>query len=632
MAQGNILYNTKVENGGATVDGQVLADNLNEIKQVVNDNATDTETRVSTLELGTVQGPGSATLNAIALYDNVSGKVIKNSLVLVDGSGNMTGIEDLTLNGFLNMEEGAASPTPAAGYGVIYVKSSDKKLYFKDDAGTEYNVLDTGLPGNVVGPAGATDNALARFDTATGELLQDSPVIVNDLGNMSGVNSLSIGADFVMTAINPVVGAPGFGALFVNNLDNDNLYFVNDFGSWQLSDITYGDVVGPAGATDNALVRYDATTGKLVQDSVVILDDSGNLSGINDLELLGNLRLAEGSSPATPPNGFLDIYASSSDSKLYYINDAGDTFAFDGDFSGPVSSNLNAIVRFSDVSGKNAKNSTTILDDSGNITGLNDITATGLFQTLEARVRDTTGHAKVSGYRFTGVEPAASEDIMTIEAFAHDSTGYFTAGKTGYQATELWTNLAHGSAYDIWTIPNTTTAPVKAIRVDQDGGLDMLTHTIRNTNFLSMEGEIQIPNLVTPSNPPALYSKLYTKGDKRLYTLNETGIETALVHASLEDTLVDGANIPWNSEYPNAAVTLAGNRTLDDPTGMAPGYYTLRVTQDGAGSRTLAYGPVYQFAGGTPPTLTTTPGASDLLIFYSTGSTMVLTNIVLDVQ
>jgi hypothetical protein len=79
MAQGNILYNTKVENGGATVDGQVIADNLNEIKAVVNDNADDTESRVSTLELGTVQGPGSATLNAIALYDNVSGEFIKNS-------------------------------------------------------------------------------------------------------------------------------------------------------------------------------------------------------------------------------------------------------------------------------------------------------------------------------------------------------------------------------------------------------------------------------------------------------------------------------------------------------------------------------------------------------------------------
>lgn len=631
MAQASILYNDKVENGGATVDGQVLAANLNEIKQVVNDNATDTEARVSTLELGTVQGPGSATLTAIALFDNVSGKVIKNSLVLVDASGNMTGIEDLTLNGFLNMQEGAASPTPGAGYGVVYVKS-DKRLYFKDDTGTEYDVLDTGLPGNVVGPAGATDNALARYDTATGELLQDSPVIVTDLGNMSGVNSLSIGADFVMTAINPVVGSPGFGALFVNQLDNDNLYFVNDFGSWQLSDITYGDIVGPAGATDNALVRYDLATGKLVQDSVGILDDSGNLSGINDLSIGGNIRFAEGASPGTPPNGFLDLFASSSDSKLYYINDAGDTFGIDGDFIGPGSSLLNALVKFGDVSGKVGKASTTILDDSGNITGLNDITATGLLQTLEARIRDTTGHAKLSGYRFTGVEPAASEDIMTIEAFAHDSTGYYTAGYTGYQATELWTNLAHGSAYDIWTIPNTTTAPVKAIRVDQDGGLDMLTHEIRNVSFLSMEGEIQIPNLVTPSNPTALYSKLYTKGDKRLYTLNETGIESALVHSSLEDTLVDGATIIWNTEYPNAEVTLGGNRTLGEPTGMAPGFYTLRVTQDGAGSRTLSYDVVFKFSGGTPPTLTTTPGASDLLLFYSTGSTMVLLQTILDVQ
>jgi hypothetical protein len=36
-----------------------------------------------------------------------------------------------------------------------------------------------------------------------------------------------------------------------------------------------GDVVGPASATDNALVRFDATTGKLVQNSNVTLGDSG---------------------------------------------------------------------------------------------------------------------------------------------------------------------------------------------------------------------------------------------------------------------------------------------------------------------------------------------------------------------
>jgi hypothetical protein len=39
-----------------------------------------------------------------------------------------------------------------------------------------------------------------------------------------------------------------------------------------------GDVVGPASATDNAIARYDTGTGKLIQDSVVILDDVGNLT------------------------------------------------------------------------------------------------------------------------------------------------------------------------------------------------------------------------------------------------------------------------------------------------------------------------------------------------------------------
>lgn len=38
-----------------------------------------------------------------------------------------------------------------------------------------------------------------------------------------------------------------------------------------------GDVVGPASATDNALVRFDGTTGKLIQNSTATLDDTGNM-------------------------------------------------------------------------------------------------------------------------------------------------------------------------------------------------------------------------------------------------------------------------------------------------------------------------------------------------------------------
>lgn len=44
-----------------------------------------------------------------------------------------------------------------------------------------------------------------------------------------------------------------------------------------------GDVFGPASSTDNALSRFDGVTGKLIQNSLVVLDDSGNMSGINTL-------------------------------------------------------------------------------------------------------------------------------------------------------------------------------------------------------------------------------------------------------------------------------------------------------------------------------------------------------------
>lgn len=47
--------------------------------------------------------------------------------------------------------------------------------------------------------------------------------------------------------------------------------------SW--ASIVGGDVVGPASATDNAIARFDATTGKLIQNSGITIDDSGNLAG-----------------------------------------------------------------------------------------------------------------------------------------------------------------------------------------------------------------------------------------------------------------------------------------------------------------------------------------------------------------
>jgi len=56
-----------------------------------------------------------------------------------------------------------------------------------------------------------------------------------------------------------------------------------------------GDVVGPAGATDNAIVRFDGATGKLVQNSVVtIADSTGDVAGVGALSATGNVSFDGG--------------------------------------------------------------------------------------------------------------------------------------------------------------------------------------------------------------------------------------------------------------------------------------------------------------------------------------------------
>lgn len=60
-----------------------------------------------------------------------------------------------------------------------------------------------------------------------------------------------------------------------------------------------GNVVGPATATDNAVVRFDGTTGELIQNSVVLIGDTGIVTGVLDLTLTGTLSGAVGTFSST---------------------------------------------------------------------------------------------------------------------------------------------------------------------------------------------------------------------------------------------------------------------------------------------------------------------------------------------
>ena len=83
------------------------------------------------------------------------------------------------------------------------------------------------------------------------------------------------------------------------------------------------------------------------------------------------------------------------------------------------------------------------------------------------------------------------------------------------------------------------------------------------------------------------------------------------------------------------SVTLGGNRTFGDPnsTGDAIGSSgSIFITQDGTGSRTLAFHADYKFAGGTAPTLSTAANAVDRLDYVIKAANVVHAVVTLDVK
>lgn len=89
--------------------------------------------------------------------------------------------------------------------------------------------------------------------------------------------------------------------------------------------------------------------------------------------------------------------------------------------------------------------------------------------------------------------------------------------------------------------------------------------------------------------------------------------------------LTDGATItPDFADSNFFSVTLGGNRTLANPTNIVAGQSgSVFITQDATGSRTLAYGSYWDFAGGAAPTLSTAANTVDRLDYVVRTSTSI---------
>lgn len=230
-----------------------------------------TSNTVATISFGTTGlTPSTATGGAVTVAGNLSPAnggtgVSNNALNTITFTGNYS--LGLTLNGNTSV----TLPTT----GTLATLAGAETLTNKTINGANNTISNINLASQVTGTLPFGNGGTGNTATPTnGQLL---------IGNGSGFSLATLTAGSNITITNSsggiTIAATGGGGT--------------------------GDVVGPASSTDNAIVRFDGTTGKLIQNSAATIADTtgditaGKYNGLTVSTSTGTLTVANGSSLIT---------------------------------------------------------------------------------------------------------------------------------------------------------------------------------------------------------------------------------------------------------------------------------------------------------------------------------------------
>ena len=368
-------------------------------------------------------------------------------------------------------------------------------------------------------------------------------------------------------------------------------------------DLEKGNVVGPASATDNAVVRFDGSTGKLVQNSAVtIADTTGDIStngqinaataDLTNLEVT-NIKAKDGTAAATIADTTGKITVSTElavDNLNFSVNtisstDANGNIVLAPSGTGQVVFNAGAV-------------GTPTIAPTGDLN-------TGIFFPAADTIAFAEGGVESmridsSGRLGLGVTPSAwasSYKVMQIGATGsvYDTSGYVA----------LTNNLYYNGSNNIYL----TTAA--ATDYYQFAG----THIWRNAGSGSAGGTITLTQRLAIT--AAGYTQPTAYADT-VVALGNTGTASTI-------TLTSG-NV--------FTATLTGNCTftLSAPIATGASSFTLILTNDGTAGRTVAWsGGSFNFPGGAASlSRTTTANATDIWAFFTpNGGTTWYGNIVM---
>lgn len=269
-------------------------------------------------------------------------------------------------------------------------------------------------------------------------------------------------------------------------------------------------------------------------------------------------------------------------------------------------------------------NVTTVASSSANVTTVaTNIAAVNTNATNIAAIQGAAGNATAAQAAQTAAEAARDSALAAYDNFddrylgpkASDPTldndgNALLAGALYYNTTVPEMRLYTGSAW----VAAYVSGAAYLLTANNLSELTASAATVRTNLGLAIGTDVQAYDADTAKTDVV-----------QSFTVAQRGAVSALT---------DGATItPDFALANNFSVTLGDNRTLANPTNLTAGQSgAIVITQDGTGSRTLAYGSYFKFPQGTAPTLTTTASAVDILAYYVESSTRITARLMADVK
>ena len=295
------IPNTRSESGWETTLStylQALADNAATTtfnKQAVR-KATTTPVTVSASTDCTIivdlTGPGASTVNLPAGAD-------KQIFVIVDGKG------DASTNN-ITIDANGSETIEGSLTKVIRLNRECLVLQYSSSAG-DWKVIGGYVPNMVGGPASATDNAIARFDSTTGKLIQNSGATVDDSNQVSAASFTATGGtaanNTMYVASNALRLRGGTSGLSFFNTSGTETFNASDVGALTLGPSTGSGLthILQSGASTNlellgagtysTRLKFNASGGNgmilIPSASSLLFRDNANTTTLGELSAAG---------------------------------------------------------------------------------------------------------------------------------------------------------------------------------------------------------------------------------------------------------------------------------------------------------------------------------------------------------